>query len=287
MIKVLSRLIIVSLFTFLYSCEEDENKLPVPDFTADKTIVATGESVNFTDLTKYNPKTWLWNFGDESNSTLQNPTHSYKYEGKYYVHLYTENENGANYIKKNEFITVYQKTEILTDSRDNKTYKTIKIGNQWWMAENLNYNMEGSYAYNNNEEYAATYGRLYDWPLASNACPDGWHLPSKNEFQTLLNYINTVHAQELMAVSNLWNYNYCIENPRANNKTGFSALPGGAYIWGFLGINDEAAFWTSSLYNNHPFHYYIVSCGNDGFTYFTDLDNNDTFVKYSVRCIKD
>lgn len=109
----------------------------------------------------------------------------------------------------------------LKDSRDNQTYKTVKIGNQIWMAENLNYapggvSSMGSYAwsgcYNNMADSCAKYGRLYTWEVAMNkascaydkkcnatlnpavpvrgVCPQGWHLPSHYEFEELINFID-------------------------------------------------------------------------------------------------
>jgi hypothetical protein len=78
----------------------------------------------------------------------------------------------------------------LYDRRDGKYYRTVKIGNQVWMAENLAFNYgSGCWAYDNNLSNVTKYGYLYNWETAKNACPAGWHLPSKSEFETLLNNV--------------------------------------------------------------------------------------------------
>ena len=80
---------------------------------------------------------------------------------------------------------------IIVDSRDGKEYKTVKIGEQVWMAENLAYKpSSGNYwAYDNDYTNVVKYGYLYDLEIAKEVCPTGWHLPSDNEWSVLIEYL--------------------------------------------------------------------------------------------------
>jgi len=166
----------------------------------------------------------------------------------------------------------------LKDSRDGQTYKTVKIGNQTWMAENLNYKTGESKCYDNKESNCEKYGRLYTWEAAKMACPSGWHLPSKEELESLLAAAGSSpdeRSQNLRAGS--W------EN--GLDKFGFSALPAGSYrSYGnkkFHSLGDGAYFWSSTEKNRNRAYYQLVGVRGAGVTY------DDEDLGNSVRCLQD
>ena len=75
------------------------------------------------------------------------------------------------------------------DSRDGQVYKSVVIGNQIWMAENLNFKVQNSRCYDNDKTNCKKYGRLYKWKATANVCPAEWHVPSKTEFEILINAV--------------------------------------------------------------------------------------------------
>jgi len=126
---------------------------------------------------------------------------------------------------------------IITDKRDNKTYKTVTIGDQTWMAENLSYNIDTSWCFNNDKNNCEKYGRLYNWNTATRACPDEWRLPSRLDWEILKRTIGT--GKDLKTTTG-WD--------SGNNGTDefcFSALPGGKYTeGGFYGIGWTTGWWS-------------------------------------------
>ena len=110
----------------------------------------------------------------------------------------------------------------LIDSRDNQTYKSIEIENQIWMAENMNYASNESFCYDSERYNCLTYGRLYTWNSAKSACPGGWHLPSVDEWNTLIENVGGAEtAGKNLRSTNLW-----ARNPGVDSY-GFSILPAG------------------------------------------------------------
>ena len=187
--------------------------------------------------------------------------------------------------------------KYLTDNRDGKKYKTVTIGRQIWMAENLNYNAKGSKCYNNNLAYCEKYGRLYNWATAMKACPTGWHLPSNREWDALYRYVDGTSgtsspyksetAGKYLKASSGWNNEYDdLGQGNGTDNYGFSALPGG--LVGSKGyfeeVNDAGFWWSSSsggnantAYSQAIFYVFEYAVGA----------YEDKSHLYSVRCLKD
>ena len=116
------------------------------------------------------------------------------------------------------------------------------------MAQNLNYKVEGSYAYDDHEHNRKELGLLYTWEAAKKACPGGWHLPTDSEWATLVNQFGGMDmAGEALKSVKGWN-----EDGNGTNSSGFDApagghrKPDGSYMTqGVLGI-----YWTSTLINS-------------------------------------
>jgi len=148
-----------------------------------------------------------------------------------------------------------KETGFFTDPRDGRIYKTVKIGNQWIMAENLAYKPDqGSYwAYNNDTGNSSTYGYLYDWETAMKVAPDGWHLPSKKEWK--------VFRKSLGSTLEITSYERKVYKQMvAGGSSGFEALFGGAYIISyneFRGIGETAYFLSSTMTGNGPVNYVV------------------------------
>jgi len=190
-------------------------------------------------------------------------------------------------LAKEEVKKAKEEMKSFTDSRDGKTYKTIKIGNQTWMAENLNYAAEGSKCYNNDPSNCQKYGRLYDWSTAKEACPSGWHLPSKDEWEVLTNALGgeEVAGKKLKAESG-WD-NYYGTSGNGTDDCGFSALPGGCgYSNGnFGGVGNRSHWWSASESESNSDN----ACRQDMYHDIegTSWDNSSKSGLFSVRCVQD
>ena len=196
-------------------------------------------------------------------------------------------------------ITV-QNDSVLTDTRDGKTYKLVKLGEKIWMAENLNYEIKDSLVSNcdengscdmgfpsnrpqswcngNEQENCDKYGRLYNFEAAKIACPTGWHLPTVNEWPENGNGGYPAFLD------------YAVVGWGGGKDTyGFTVLPAGEYkasSQSFLEPGRFAFFWTSTIDNlNHDCPTMIhFGNGSEGMVSVCADDENDG---HSVRCVKD
>jgi uncharacterized protein (TIGR02145 family) len=170
-----------------------------------------------------------------------------------------------------------------TDERDGKTYKTVQIGKQTWMAENLNYETSGSRCYDKKNANCEKYGRLYTHAVAQNACPNGWKLPTGKQWAKLLNI--DVSLFNLVGM-----FKHFSSDINTNDDPyGFNVLPGGIYDGGeYRGIGRTTAFWANeakSVKTSDGLRVYMV--------YFVRFSPNQVTLAardesdyFSVRCIK-
>ena len=168
------------------------------------------------------------------------------YEVSGYRLTLTNNGEKSTYVNINKD---YQQKGSFTDSRDNKKYGTIKIGDQTWMSENLNYEAGGK-CYDNDPANCTKYGRLYDWKTALSVCPKGWHLPSNDEWQTLIDFTggDKVVGKKFKA-RNGWE-NYQGKSGNGTDIYGFSGLPGGFGTSGgnFSTVGNSGNWWAATEY---------------------------------------
>lgn len=171
----------------------------------------------------------------------------------------------------------------LKDSRDSIVYKTIEIGTQTWMAENLRHKTSnGSFAFDQDESVAERFGRLYEWHTATTACPAGWHLPGNLEWNQLVEFLGgeTIAGSQMKSAKG-WEG----QKEISINTSGFSALGAGYRhddcTFGSLGAN--ANFWSGTSIDNE-----LVWGRNlnfkSGKVFLRQYNRTNS---YSVRCVKD
>ena len=173
---------------------------------------------------------------------------------------------------------------VFKDSRDGQKYKKVKIGKQVWMAENLNYKMEGSYCYENDETHCEKYGRLYEWDAAMKACPKGWHLPTSEEFGTLISNVGGIETAGKMLKSTIgWKENKG-KSGNGLDAFGFNVLPAGGrnYNGNFNYAGEGAGFWSATDYGES--YAYILHLDYD--YELAPLDDDDKDYATSVRCLR-
>jgi uncharacterized protein (TIGR02145 family) len=183
--------------------------------------------------------------------------------------------------------------ETFTDTRDKKTYKTIKINGQTWLAENLNYAAENSKCSADKPENCTKYGRLYNWETAMKSCPAGWHLPKNAEWDKLYRSADGTSgtqspyssqtAGKFLKATNGWADNRGTSG-NGTDKFGFSALPGGAYLYDDLDDAGTTGFWWSASEDEHRAYARFMDSKKESAVY-NSYDKKSAL--FSVRCIKD
>jgi uncharacterized protein (TIGR02145 family) len=172
-----------------------------------------------------------------------------------------------------------------TDKRDGKVYKIVKIGRQVWFAENLNYAAKGSKCYKNSADSCAKYGRLYDWNTAMTACPAGTHLPTDEEWTTLVYYVGgrETAGKKLKSTSG-WN-THKGGSGSGTDSYDFLALPGGYGndSGSFHGTSRDGCWWSATESDawrawNRNMDYNFDNVGRYNY--------GKTFL-FSVRCVVD
>jgi uncharacterized protein (TIGR02145 family) len=170
-----------------------------------------------------------------------------------------------------------------TDLRDGQKYRTVKMPDgKIWMAENLNYETDNSWCYDNADSNCTKYGRLYTWDDAMDACPTGWHLPSRSEWNNLESAVGSNAGKKLKSKTG-WN-----SGGNGTDDYGFSALPGGfrGYLdhgGSFVYAGSDGKWWSATesdgsyAYNRNM--YYNYDRVYEGNLYKSD--------GYSVRCVSD
>lgn len=196
------------------------------------------------------------------------------------------NQDYAYFCNEKEWIKFYGNDSIsygkLVDERDKRIYRTVETENQVWMAENLNYNIDGSICYGDDEANCAKYGRLYKWALAKEVCPAGWHLPTTADFEILLMSMGgkTVAGKKLKS-ANGWS-----DRGNGTDVLGFSAFPAGhngKHPQEYSGILENTAFW--SVADKDGAYVYFMHYNDDGVKVVKGYDYDD--YAFSVRCVKD
>ena len=186
-----------------------------------------------------------------------------------------------------------------TDSRDGKTYRTVKIGRQTWMAENLNFETEKSSCYDNADSSCTKYGRMYSWEDALEACPAGWRVPTDEDWDSLA---LAVGGQRVKNGSGGYDWKFVgkklksttgwddwkdgegkLVSGNGTDEFGFSALPGGGRSDdSFYGAGDFGYWWSAT--ENHALSAWGRVMATD-IDYWRDIGYKS--LSYSLRCLQD
>ena len=193
-----------------------------------------------------------------------------------------------NYIKE-----IGKPAGTFTDTRDGKTYWTVKIGKQTWMAENLNYEPQtgNSWCYGNTASICGKYGRLYDRSTAKDACPVGWHLPSRDEWDNLSQAVGGRGERSEDGTISWRGAGLTLRSKRGWNEDvgvdgfGFSALPAGRFYSNrsFNNAGSTGYWWTATDNDKNDCTYYRYMFDVWDWVYEGCYGEKEG---YSVRCVQ-
>ena len=236
-----------------------------------------------------------------------------------------EEDSGESASKEKVLTRADIKESSVKDKRDGEIYRTVKIGKQWWMAENLRYAADSSLCYNDEDYFCEAYGRLYPWTVAMNldsvyrhrgaiyddvvdplhqgVCPKGWHIPTKSEWETMLEFVRAHNGTEGEGTSlrspQMWGeYGEGESKVTHTDRFGFSALPAGMHTDPTAGYNAniyvdftrDAYFWTSTEVNSYRNDvtkaYHVWVCGQWNDNAFQLKGGKSKWDAMSIRCVK-
>lgn len=191
-------------------------------------------------------------------------------------------------------------TDSFVDERDGTEYCTTTIGTQVWMADNLQFASDSNAYINlsNPSTVNAVYGRLYTFSEANQACPNGWHLPTDEEWKTMemtlgmsaleadaLNERGTNEGAQLKSGDG-WNSSVNV-GVEGTNTVGFNALPSGEWnpsFGPFFHLGAEASYWTASVYDTTTAAWMRTLAYDNGSIKRSYVTSK---MGFSCRCVKD
>lgn len=194
------------------------------------------------------------------------------------------------YLNKIKIEQQQNNPDLYLDIRDSRTYRTVKIGDQEWFAENLRYHSAGAYLYGNSSTYLKPYGFLYTWEAAKEAVPNGFRLPTREDFAKLADYVKKTTGVEagtaLKSNTEHWrNSGLLGDKIPGLDLVNFNALPSGVKnsfnVFGYLG--NYSYFWTADEKDSDKAYFRLLSYYSEK---FTELSTNK-LCAFSVRVVKD
>ena len=306
------------IITLLAACGDDSSSTdanggePQKEISSSSSEEHSGAAISSSSKEKEGPEWNQDNPGESSSSVVESSSSC---------------EGCINWsIPKDAYLNPEIEYESITDERDGKVYKTVKIGEQVWMAENLNYSdsvktpslLGKSWCYGNDPKKCEVAGRLYTWAAAIDSvalsaegldcglhkvcelpekvqgiCPQGWHVPSLEEWITMRSEIGGESYAGTCLKSQRWDGDEV--NPNFD-CFGFSAIPAGEFCKtrmfgdterdnsGEFNAADErvAFFWFAS--EETKLYAYFLHLFNKTYTLFNSGSKDNA---YSIRCIKD